>query len=252
MKFVSWNIQQGGGSRADRIIDQLRVWNADVVGLLEFHGNAPSQRIANALIDMGLEHQVTTLDEEDPHKNCLLLASRWPVERQLSSGVLLQTRRWLHVKVQSIDVMLMHIPNRDESKYHGIKDVKYRMHDAVIETFIRHDDYLALAVGDTNTGQIGLDEVSRYFNNREDEWFTRINASGWGDVWRNRNPRKTEYTWYTGGRSDNGFRLDLLFAPNLFASEIAYVRYDWGGGGRAAKLSDHAALVFELKEFSKF
>jgi len=40
----------------------------------------------------------------------------------------------------------------------------------MIESYQRLKDCLALAFGDTNTGRIGMDEVSPYFNKREDEW----------------------------------------------------------------------------------
>ncbi len=248
MRFVSWNIQQGGGSRVERILRQLESWDADIAGLCEFRGSASSQEIAQGLASMGLAHQATTSDSEDRNRNGLLLASRWPIESQPTAGVLQQTRRWLHVKVKSLDVMLMHVPNRDEDDYHGIPGVKYETHDRVIESFQQLRGHAAIAFGDTNSGQIGIDESSSFFNKREHEWFTRINESGWIDVWRSRYPEEREYTWHTGSGDDAGFRLDQLFATCEIEPRIRQVRHDWGDGGRAAKLSDHAALVFELDE----
>jgi exonuclease III len=246
MKMVSWNIQQGGGSRVDRIVDQLHVWNADVVGLSEFRGSDSSNRIAESLEKMGLVYQESPASTDDRNRNGLLLASRHAMVAQPSTGALQQTGRWLHVTIGSTDFALMHVPNRDESEYHGIQDVKYVMQDAVVESFERLKDGNAVAFGDTNSGRIGSDETSAYFNKQEDEWFQRIETVGWTDAWRSRNPNEREYTWYTGRANESGFRLDQLFATKSIEPRITSIKHDWGEGGRDAKLSDHTAIVCEI------
>ena len=82
----------------------------------------------------------------------------------------------------------------------------------------------------------------------EAAWFQRINNAGWQDLWRERNPDGREYSWYSN--RGGGFRLDQVFAPNHFADAVSNVRYDWGNGGRESKLSDHAAIVFDVAEGS--
>ncbi len=42
MMFLSWNILQGGGTRAERIAQQTASWQPDVVGLSEFRGTKPA------------------------------------------------------------------------------------------------------------------------------------------------------------------------------------------------------------------
>lgn len=100
MKIVSWNIRHGGTkSKLTAICDQLQRWNPDVVGLSEFRESATSQAIAASLADMGLGYQHTTADAEQRGSNFLMLASRFELELQPSTGLLARSGRWLHAKV---------------------------------------------------------------------------------------------------------------------------------------------------------
>ena len=237
MKFVSWNIRHGGTkSKLEAICDQLAVWDADVVGLSEFRASETSQAIAKALEDLGLIHQATTQGAPDRGRNFLCLASKFPIEIQPSSGLLAKLGRCLHAQIQGIDVMLMHIPNRS--------DEKWEAYDEVIETFSEIRSRSAVCFGDTNSGQRDVDDENQFFNQRESNWFERINNAGWIDVWRNANPDAREFTWYSN--HGNGFRLDQVFAPASFVKQLTAAHYDWGKGSREARLSDHAAIVFDL------
>ena len=237
MKFASLNIRHGGTkSKLEGICKQLELWNPDVVGLSEFRESATSQSIAKHLYGLGLTYQLTTVDAADRGLNYLLLASRHPLEAQPADGILASSGRWLHAKLNSMDVILLHVPNRSPEKW--------QFHAEVIARFNELQDVPAICFGDTNTGQPELDEENPFFNLQEAEWFPTINEAGWVDVWRQRNPQGREFTWYSN--HGNGFRLDQLFAPTSFADSIAEVKYDWGTGGREAKLSDHAAITFEV------
>lgn len=237
MKFVSWNIRHGGTKKKlEAICDQLRDWNADVVGLSEFRESGTSQAIAKSLRELGLKHQLTTVDSPKRGRNFLLLASRFPAEVQPAGGILASSGRWLHAKVEAMNVILAHVPNRSAEKW--------QFHQEAVARFAELKDVPAIFFGDTNTGQPKLDEENAFFNRREADWFQQINDAGWIDVWRERNPEGREFTWYSN--HNNGFRLDQLFAPRQFAHRIVDVQYDWGRGGRDAKLSDHAAIVFEV------
>ena len=129
----------------------------------------------------------------------------------------------------------MHVPNRS--------DDKWQFHDEAIARFEEFRSAPAIACGDTNTGQPRIDEERKFFNRKEAAWFQRIKTAGWQDVWRERNSEGREFTWYS--HQGNGFRLDQVFAPDHFAGNVSNIHYDWGGT-REAKLSDHAAIVFDL------
>ena len=125
MKFVSWNIRHGGTKKKlEAICNQLKIWNPDVVGLSEFRESSTSQAIAESLREMGLIHQLTTVDSPERGRNFLLLASRYPAEAQPANGILASSGRWLHAKIEAMDVMLTHVPNRSAEKW--------QFHDEVV------------------------------------------------------------------------------------------------------------------------
>ncbi len=240
MKFLSWNILQGGGTRAERIAEQIATWQPDIVGLSEFRGTKPSQRIANALADSGLIHQATTVNPDKPNEYRLLLESRYPFEQQPVQGLLHETGRWLHVRLPlplPLDVIVLHIPTRDAGN-------KYQFQDAVIAEFQSLRNREVVAFGDTNTGEPGLDEDAKFFNAREADWFAQVRTSGWLDVWRHRNPDARKFTWYWNNK--NGFRIDQVFATTSLEPRLSSVQYEWGKIGDV-NLSDHAAVLFDVE-----
>ena len=239
MRIVSWNIRHGGTkTKLTEICSQLEHWKPDVVGLSEFRESATSQAIAESLAEMGLAHQLTTAAAAERGRNFLLLASRFPLKVQPSDGLLNSSGRWLHAVTNDVHVMLMHVPNRSEEKW--------QFHEEVIEQFTKYRSAQAVAMGDTNTGQPGLDEESKFFLRKEGAWMEEIKAAGWQDVWRKQNPDGREFTWYSN--HGNGFRLDQVFVTSGVAQSMSKVRYDWGKSGREGKLSDHAAIVFKIND----
>lgn len=236
MKLVSWNIQQGGGKRFESIAEQISEWNPDVVGISEFQDANSSWRLAECLSDLGLSHQSTTIDAVDRGVNFLLMASREPITVQSCPGILADSGRFLHAKIDDANFLLMHVPNRSEKKW--------QFHAATIDYFNGLMFEEAFAFGDTNTGVAGVDEESRFFNAQETNWFKEIQIAGWTDVWREQNPNTREFTWYS--TAGNGFRLDQLFATEHSKQRVRFVGYDWGGIGRESKLSDHAAIIAEI------
>jgi exodeoxyribonuclease-3 len=223
LRIVSWNILHGGGKRAGQIIDQLRKWQPDVVGLSEFRLTAPGRSIAAALEEMGLSQQHTTVDPERPTADGLLLASRREFERH-QVDVLPVPERWIHVTLPSespIHLVLLWVPNRDKL------GTKYDFHDATVEALSHIADDDALALGDTNTGSPGIDEETSFFNEQEGQWFRNLADVGWHDVWRVQNPKTRKYTWHNHS-SGRGFRIDQAFATNTAIERIRSIRYDWG------------------------
>ena len=110
----------------------------------------------------GLTYQQTTVGASDRGRNFLLLASRFPLQIEPSAGLLNSSGRWLHAVVRGVNLMLMHVPNRS--------DAKWQFHDDVITQLSRFESGRAIAMGDTNTGQPGLDEESKFFYRKEGAW----------------------------------------------------------------------------------
>lgn len=242
MRIISWNIQHGGGLRAAAIIEQIQNWSPDIVALSEFRATAASKSMAAALHDSGFLHQETTTDIENPTKNGLMIASKYPFKVHPVEGLLHEQSRWLHVEVDQLHPMhliKMHVPNRDSG-------IKYDIHNEVVKQFEQLNSTCAIAFGDTNTGVPDYDEEAKFFNRKEGQWCNDIRNVGWSDVWRKRNPQTKEYTWYT--HQGVGFRLDQLFASSKGEELVKSVHYDWGTPTTESNRgpSDHAAIVIDL------
>ena len=244
MRVVSWNIRAGGGVRAKGIINQIRLWQPDIVALSEFRGTEASQSIAAGLYASGLSHQRTTTDPANPSVNSLLLASRWPLRTVTIQNAPDNPRRWLHVNIANpvpIAFVAIHIPNRSTG-------LKYPFLDAVTNTVKNWRGPAAIIIGDTNSGCIDIDEESPAFNKTEDQWIKTLNSLHWKDAFRLLHGNKKDYTWYSpNGR--NGFRLDQAFLYPSLHDKLKYFEHVWGGNTSARRedLSDHAAIVMDIE-----
>jgi exodeoxyribonuclease-3 len=246
VRIVAWNIRAGGGGRAALLAGQLRRWRADVVALCEFRATPPSLALARALAELGLAHQLTTAHPATPSANALLVASRWPLGRLRARHAPSEPGRWLLATVAAprpFALGAMHVPNRVSGR-------KWPYLDSALAVAERWRGGPALLLGDTNSGQPGIDEESLAFNQREGSWIESLGRLGWRDAFRHLHGQAREYTWYSpnGG---NGFRIDQAFLNPALLTLLAGMRYDWGHRaglrGRAAALSDHAALLLDLE-----
>ena len=244
MRIVSWNIRAGGGRRVEQIAAQLQRWSPDVVALSEFRATPPSRWLGEALAGLGLANQRTTADPTSPASNRLLVASRWSL-RRIAIRNAPELDRWLLVGVAAprrFALGAMHVPNRVTGR-------KYPYLDAVLALARRWRGGPALLAGDTNCGRIGIDEESPAINRREDTWMADLVAAGWSDAFRGVHGDKRAYTWYSPN-AGNGFRLDQAFVNRTLFPQLVNAHYEWGlseRGGRRDALSDHAALIVELR-----
>jgi exonuclease III len=247
VRIVGWNIRAGGGVRGMALAAQMRRFRADVVALSEFRATPPSVALAQALSRLGLRHQLTTADAAAPNANCLLLASRWPLERMRMPRGPGEPGRWLLARVgapRPFCIGAMHVPNRVSGR-------KWPFLDAVLRLAERWRSGPAVLLGDTNSGRPGIDEESSAFNAREGAWIEGLERAGWRDAFRHRRGAARAYTWYSPN-AGNGFRIDQAFVNRELLPALTGMRYDWGRaggiGGRAAGLSDHAAMVLDLRD----
>jgi exonuclease III len=100
----------------------------------------------------------------------------------------------------------------------------------------------SLLLGDFNTGKHYLDEAAATFTCSE--YFEQLETQGWVDVWRHRNPRAREYTWYSS--AGNGFRLDHAFLSPPLLPQVCRVVYSHRE--REAAVSDHSGLVLDIEK----
>ncbi len=142
--------------------------------------------------------------------------------------------------LEPLRVGVMHIPNQATGR-------KPQFHQSVVDIANRWQQQRGILLGDTNSGQIGLDEQSPVFNQATHAWFESLSQQGWSDGFRHLHGNSQEYTWYSPNKG-NGFRLDQVFVSRALKPSLTNVRHVWGGEGegRREELSDHAALIVDL------
>ena len=244
IRLVFWNIMHGGGSRADKIVEQITQWNPDIVAFAEFRGTTPSESIAKRLLDAEYRHQLTTVNVTFPSRNALFLASRHQLTRVYLDSAPRPFHRWLFAKVltdTAFHIGVVGVPSKTAtSKRDWLEYCRALLRIA--------NDWQAgpgLIVGDTNSGLNDLDEETKYSRNYKDTLMNPIKDSGWLDIFRVYHPFADAPTWYSP--YGNGFRLDQAFVNSELQSHVTSCVNDWGCVGDQGKVSDHAALLLDLK-----
>jgi exonuclease III len=246
MKLLSWNIQQGGGTRIPRIVESVVTHDPDVIMLGEFR-TRPGVALCVALVSRGWRYVESTSPIGSDNGLCVL--SRTPMERaRLCPAPPENHARWLDVyfPAHKLGVGVLHILCLVPKLSDGLKDeAKVRFWNAVLGAAQSRLGEPFLFIGDFNTGVHLMDEVGRTF--ACSEHFAKLSTLGWTDMWRHYNRGKTEWTWYSkrkGGVQGNGFRLDHAFAAPSLVPRIASCRYSHKE--REGRISDHSILIVEV------
>lgn len=242
MRILFWNIMHGGGRRAGQIVEQIQEWNPDIVALAEFRGTLPSQSIAKSLVEAGFEHQLTTVNSDEPAWNALCLASRFEVSRVRMADAPATDLYWLLANVHCdppLHIGVIHVP-LDEYFPGFWKEYRRSLLN------IARDWKLgpSLFVGDMNSGISGLDEETRWSLGYKESFMKPMEELGWRDMFRVFHPHVDAPTWIS--RSGNGFRLDQAFVNAALQPNVSSCSYDWGDRERRGKLSDHTAILLDL------
>lgn len=253
MRFLTWNIQSGGGRRVASIVGELSQLAPDFIALTEVT-YSKLDVLRQALARQGFDHIETTCSEGQT--NSVLVASKVHF-RATEEPIAHDPERWLSVEIDGLDlkILCVHIPGSTDNKFNGDgfglsgKKRKELFWDQVIQYAQRHKDERAIILGDFNTG---LPEDAEGTPFELSDRIRVLRLEKWTDAWRSLNPKAREYTWYSkrknkelGTSEDlNGFRLDYVFVSNalrdstISAEHVHRVRQEG--------VSDHAILVADL------
>jgi exodeoxyribonuclease-3 len=253
MRFLTWNIQSGGGRRVPVILEELERLGPDFVTLTEVTCNN-LDILRSGLLRQGFRQIETTCSEG--RTNSLLVASKLPF-KTLDEPVDNDSERWLAVEIEalSLKVLSVHIPGSTDNKFgqSGLglsgKKRKELFWDQVIHYAQRNKGDRVVVLGDFNTG-LPEDAEGTPFELADRIRVLRLEK--YIDTWRSLNPGKREYTWYSkrknkdsGASEDlNGFRLDYVFVSNALRDCIISAQHVHSV--RADSTSDHAAVVADL------
>jgi exodeoxyribonuclease-3 len=252
MRFLTWNIQSGGGKRIPSMIDELEQLKPDLVALTEVTF-AHLAALRSALSRLGLSHIETTCAEG--RTNSVLVASRLPIS-VMRESITHDQERWLLVSIEALGlkVLCVHVPGATDNKFtngYGISGKKRKelFWDQVVTYATQHKDEDVVLLGDFNTG---LEEDAQGTPFELSNYIRVLRLEKYVDAWRHLHPGKREYTWYSKRKNNktavsddyNGFRLDYVFVSNSLRDSVIDARHV--DHVRRAKISDHAIIVADV------
>lgn len=236
MKILSWNLLHGGGRRIEALGDAMLSYDADVIFLNEYRHNQAGEELRQRLTNAGYAYQIAP--HANPKENIIFAASKHPFEATSFPGQLSDpelgdfTARALLVRMAGLNLFGIYMPSM---KY------KRPVFDFLInlpENFLSEP---SLLIGDLNTGRHYEDEAGATFVSAYQ--FDALLDQGWIDTWRQRNPEKREFTWYSNGYH-NGFRLDHALASPSLNQQITDVYYSHKE--REDKVTDHSLMIVDV------
>lgn len=228
LKILSWNIQQGGGSRTHAIALKLIAYNPMVIVLSEFRNNPNGLALRKKLMDYNYFHQYVTAAPSD--KNSVLIASKYPANSILynDNKDLAFPNNVIAVDLGSFHLFGLYMPHKK----------KHKLFELLLEEIKTKQP--AIVVGDYNTGINHVDQVKDSF------WYQaqmkKFQEAGMEDAFRHLHGKVKEYSWYS--HQKNGYRYDHSYVSKdlLPVVKSCFYLHEW----REDKLSDHSPMVLEL------
>ena len=184
---------------------------------------------------------MSTVDPEYPAWNAVFLASRFKLTQVPLAGSPEPDLYWLLVRLDTAHCIHIGVVHPPWSIYLG----RLEYYAALVKTAKNWQLGSGIIIGDTNTGITGLDEETEDSENFHDTVTKPMNSAGWQDMFRTFHPDADAPTWYS--RSGNGRRLDQAFVNAALQPYVAGCFYDWGASEKRGKLSDHAAILLDLR-----
>jgi exodeoxyribonuclease III len=167
-----------------------------------------------------------------PGRNGVLIAARIPFcESGALSVALPEPYRIVSVAFSGFRLFGVYMPNL-------LAKVPYW--EELIGALAAEVDGAAVAIGDFNTCRAYVDEPGAI--DATAHFLDKVEAIGFCDLWRGRNPQGREFSWYS--TRGNGFRIDHAFLSPALAARAGDIRYSHHE--RLAGLSDHSPLILDL------
>lgn len=233
MKIVSLNIRHGGGGRIPKILDWLARTEADCINLCEWRANTGGHALQVALNEFGYQ---TAGYSKGAAANGILVATRSKSAFKRITPKVAAKGEVIKVTMDSLCLLCGYFPQKLEKK---------PFFETVVEE-MQLETLPTLLIGDLNTGRndIDLEVGATPFFCADD--FINIETYGVGrDLWRLRNGTLArEWSWHSG---KNGFRIDHAFGNAALTGSLADFHCYYDHSTRLRGLSDHSALLVDLK-----
>jgi exodeoxyribonuclease III len=213
MRFVSFNIRHGGGSRVERIQNVIAGHEPDVLVLPEFRNNAAGAALRRWLEAFGHKHQAAPKTEAPAH-NSVLVSSRLPFTTVDYPELGTEARRCMAVKLGRLKLFALYFAVMEAKR--PLFEFLQRLPKALLKTD-------AMLLGDFNTGCRYWDEGRMDLSLVEE--FGKLLGCGWTDVWRTTNRGVREWSWVEPWGRHVGYRLDHALVSPPLLPRVTAVRY---------------------------
>jgi len=228
LSILSWNIQQGGGSRHLKIVRAIEKEKPLILVFSEFRNNTNGKTILKSLKKLGYDFHL--FPETSSQKNSVLLASK--VEF-LGSWFPKCDPNYPHSIVKA---------EFDSFELYGCYLPHKKKHVLVpfLQEEIEKSKKPSIIVGDLNIGINGIDQKgnSFWYQDELDDLF----KIGMLDAFRLIHGEVKEYSWYS--HQGNGYRYDHSYVQELLKPVVkdCYYLHSY----REQKYADHSPMVLEL------
>lgn len=227
--ILSWNIQQGGGNRVNKIIENLTLQAPEVIVLSEFKNNDKGQLIRNKLLSAKYRFQGITPAKSA--NNSVLIASKVAANFTWFSGIDDEySHNILEADFGAFVLYGVYLPHK---KKHTLFDF--------FQQKVKNSKKPIIIAGDFNTGINYVDQKGNSFWYEAD--LKELQSLGMLDAYRFIHGDKKEYSWFS--HQGNGYRYDHTYVSESIKNIIHSCDYlhDW----RENKLADHSPMILELK-----
>jgi exonuclease III len=229
MKIISWNIRQGGGSRAEAIAQALIQHQADVIILSEYQNNPAGNLIRIRLMLDGFHFQSPSTADKD--KNGVLIATRSVSSFQpvlhADDGF---EECVLECHWNQLILCGVYLPHKK----------KHTRFDFLLNA-IKTNTASMIIAGDYNTGFNRIDQAGDSF--WYEEKLRLLQKLGMKDAYRMFHQDIKEYSWYS--HQGNGFRYDHTWVSDDLSDRV--IRCEYSHVEREQNLTDHSMMILELK-----
>lgn len=213
------------------IISVLEKESADVLILTEYRNNKVSELLKSSLKDFGYNYQYTI--DTEPRVNSVLIATK--IEFLSETFEELGEHRNRVIKLQNSVYTIF-------GCYFPLNKHKKKVFEFLLAQIEKNKDQNIIIAGDYNTGKHYIDEKGATFFHSN--YLEEFENKGLFDVWRELNPTKKEFSWYSN--AGNGFRLDHFFIQEKLKDNVidCYYKHSY----REDNFSDHSLMTLELKD----
>lgn len=225
MKILSWNLQQGGGSRIKNILQAIAELNAEVLLFSEFQ-NQNHRKYFEPLLRLGYSFQYRSAAAD--RKNTVYIASKIA-----GSSRIYDTSDYeyadcvMSLRLGVFDVWSVYMPHKKKHRLFDLMQGELPLYPSIVS-------------GDYNTGINGVDQVGDSFWYEDD--LKALESIRYRDAFREMHGSLREYSWYS--HRGNGYRYDHTYLHEDLLPILKGCRYihEW----RNAGWSDHSPMLLEL------